>query len=34
LGVGLGGFFGQLVVAVIGACVLIYVYRLIKTSQA
>jgi uncharacterized membrane protein YeaQ/YmgE (transglycosylase-associated protein family) len=28
-----GGIFGEVVVAVIGACILIYVYRLIKSSS-
>jgi uncharacterized membrane protein YeaQ/YmgE (transglycosylase-associated protein family) len=31
LGIGLGGLIGQLVVAVAGACVLIYGYRMIKS---
>ena len=30
VGATLGGFFGQLVVAAVGACVLIYGYRMIK----
>lgn len=34
LGVGLGGFFGQLIVAIIGACILIFIWRLIKSRQA
>jgi uncharacterized membrane protein YeaQ/YmgE (transglycosylase-associated protein family) len=29
-GIGLGGLLGQLVVAVVGACVLIFVYRAVK----
>ncbi|QIG50876.1 GlsB/YeaQ/YmgE family stress response membrane protein [Nordella sp. HKS 07] len=29
-----GSIPGQLIIAVIGACILIYVYRLIKSSQA
>ena len=33
LGMSLGGFFGQLIVAIVGACILIYVYRLIKGNQ-
>ncbi len=31
VGIGLGGIVGQLIAAVIGACVLIYLYRLIKS---
>lgn len=31
LGIGLGGFFGQLIVAVVGACILIAAYRAIKS---
>lgn len=34
LGVSLGGLIGQLIVAVIGACVLIFAYRAIKGSSA
>jgi uncharacterized membrane protein YeaQ/YmgE (transglycosylase-associated protein family) len=30
LGFGLGGLFGQLIVAVLGACILIFVYRAIR----
>ncbi|MFT3672013.1 GlsB/YeaQ/YmgE family stress response membrane protein [Aestuariivirga sp.] len=30
IGIGLGGLIGQLVVAILGACVLIFVYRAIK----
>jgi uncharacterized membrane protein YeaQ/YmgE (transglycosylase-associated protein family) len=30
LGLGLGGLLGQLIVAVLGACVLIFVYRAIR----
>ncbi len=30
LGIGLGGLIGQLIVAVLGACVLIFVYRAIR----
>ena len=30
LGIGLGGFIGQLIVAVVGACILIFGYRTIK----
>ncbi|TMJ37812.1 MAG: GlsB/YeaQ/YmgE family stress response membrane protein [Alphaproteobacteria bacterium] len=29
-----GSFFGQLIVAIVGACILIYAYRMIKSSQA
>jgi uncharacterized membrane protein YeaQ/YmgE (transglycosylase-associated protein family) len=29
-GATLGGFFGQLIVAIVGACILIWVYRLFK----
>ena len=31
IGVGLTGIVGQLIVAVLGACILIYVYRMIKS---
>jgi uncharacterized membrane protein YeaQ/YmgE (transglycosylase-associated protein family) len=31
LGLGFGGLIGQLVVAVAGACLLIYAYRMIKS---
>ena len=34
LGMSFGGFIGQLIVAIVGACILIYVYRLIKSNQA
>ena len=34
LGMSFGGLVGQLIVAIIGACILIYVYRLIKAKQA
>lgn len=30
IGIGLGGLIGQLIVAILGACVLIFVYRAIK----
>jgi uncharacterized membrane protein YeaQ/YmgE (transglycosylase-associated protein family) len=30
VGVGLGGLFGQLITAVLGACILIYLYRAIN----
>jgi uncharacterized membrane protein YeaQ/YmgE (transglycosylase-associated protein family) len=30
LGIGLGGIIGQLIVAVVGACILIFAYRAIK----
>jgi uncharacterized membrane protein YeaQ/YmgE (transglycosylase-associated protein family) len=30
-GVGLTGIVGQLIAAVLGACVLVYIYRMIKT---
>lgn len=32
-GMSLGGFWGQLIVAIIGACILIFVYRLIRGKQ-
>jgi uncharacterized membrane protein YeaQ/YmgE (transglycosylase-associated protein family) len=31
IGVGLTGIVGQLIVAILGACILIYVYRMIKS---
>lgn len=34
LGIGLGGLIGQLIVAVVGACIVIYAYRMIKGSAA
>jgi uncharacterized membrane protein YeaQ/YmgE (transglycosylase-associated protein family) len=34
LGLGFGGLVGQQIVAIIGACILIYAYRLIKSNQA
>lgn len=34
IGIGLGGLIGQLIVAVVGACILIYAYRMIKGSAA
>ncbi len=34
IGIGLGGVIGQLIVAVLGACLLIYLYRLMKSKQA
>ena len=34
LGITFGGFLGQLVVAVIGACILIFVYRAVKGRTA
>ncbi len=34
LGMTFGGFLGQLVVAVIGACLLIFIYRAIKGKTA
>ena len=34
LNIGLGGFLGQLIVAVLGACILIYVYRAVKGGHA
>ena len=30
IGIGLGGLIGQLIVAILGACVLIFLYRAIK----
>jgi uncharacterized membrane protein YeaQ/YmgE (transglycosylase-associated protein family) len=30
IGIGLGGLLGQLIVAVVGACILIFAYRAIK----
>jgi uncharacterized membrane protein YeaQ/YmgE (transglycosylase-associated protein family) len=32
-GIGLGGLLGQLIVAVIGACILIFGYRAIKGAS-
>ena len=34
IGIGLGGLVGQLIVAVLGACIVIYLYRLMKSKQA
>ena len=34
IGMHLGGWLGQLIVAIAGACLLIYVYRMIKAKQA
>ena len=34
VGIGLGGLLGQLITAVAGACVLIFVYRAIKNRSA
>jgi uncharacterized membrane protein YeaQ/YmgE (transglycosylase-associated protein family) len=34
LGIALGGLIGQLIVAVAGACILIYAYRMIKANAA
>jgi uncharacterized membrane protein YeaQ/YmgE (transglycosylase-associated protein family) len=31
VGIGLGGIVGQLIVAVLGACILIFVYRAIRS---
>lgn len=33
IGIGLGGLVGQLIVAVLGACIVIYLYRLMKSKQ-
>jgi uncharacterized membrane protein YeaQ/YmgE (transglycosylase-associated protein family) len=34
LGIGMGGFIGQLIAAVIGACILVFVYRAVKGRTA
>ena len=34
IGIHMGGWLGQLIVAVAGACLLIYAYRAIKSKQA
>lgn len=34
LNIGLGGWIGQLITAVVGACILIYLYRMIQTQRA
>ncbi len=34
VGVGLGGFIGQLITAVVGACVLVLIYRAVKGRSA
>jgi len=34
LGIVLGGFLGQLIVAVVGACILIFIYRAIRGRSA
>ena len=34
IGIGLGGLVGQLIVAVLGACIVIYLYRLMKSKQS
>ncbi|MFO1122393.1 MAG: GlsB/YeaQ/YmgE family stress response membrane protein [Hyphomicrobiales bacterium] len=33
IGIGLFGILGQLITAVLGACVLVWVYRLVKSKQ-
>lgn len=34
VGISVGGLIGQLVVAVAGACILVYVYRMVQQKQA
>jgi uncharacterized membrane protein YeaQ/YmgE (transglycosylase-associated protein family) len=34
VGIGMGGLIWQLIVAVIGACILIFIYRMVKQKQA